>query len=153
MHCASYTYSNTMTTYASGHIVLPGGRGHLQSAMYRTCAPSPNSNNLALFRSSDGYQYDFVSYMATSPDVPFSSEGPNEHDIALLPNGSILCVFRTGAGDGRGNYMPFYSKLSEDEGKTWSKPKPLIDTDGHYMGCARPHLLQVRVRVRVRVRV
>ena len=47
-------------------------------------------------------RYKYVSNVITSLDVPASSEGPNEHDMAVLGNGDILCVARMGAGDGRG---------------------------------------------------
>ena len=48
--------------------------------------------------SEDGYEYTWRSNVSTSSMVPRSSEGPNEHDIALLPGGEVMAVFRTGAG-------------------------------------------------------
>jgi hypothetical protein len=131
------------TPYASGHITFSDGL-HLQTGMYSTCAPSPNSQLIAAFTSTDGYNYKWLSNVSTSQDVPGSSEGPNEHDIALLPNGDVMSVFRTGAGDGKGQYQPYYMTKSNDRGKTWSKPVALRDTFGNYIGCARPHLVQLR---------
>lgn len=129
------------TPYASGHIVLASGT-HLQTGMYITCNPR-HSQNIAMFRSAkgDGYNYEFLSYVAQSKDIPFSSEGPNEHDVALLGNGEVLAVYRTGAGDGNGRYSPYYRTTSKDGGTTWSTPVPVVDLAGNAAGCARPHLV------------
>jgi hypothetical protein len=43
-------------------------------------------------------------------------EGLVEPDIAVLPNGEILCIMRTGS------YSPMYQAWSRDNGKTWSQP-------------------------------
>jgi len=45
------------------------------------------------------------------------SQGLCEPDMAVLPNGDILCVLRTG-GD-----TPMYQSRSRDGGKTWSLPE------------------------------
>ena len=49
----------TFTPYASGHVVFADGL-HMQTGMYRTCAPSPVSNVLAAFTSTDGYNYTWI---------------------------------------------------------------------------------------------
>jgi len=101
-------------------------------------------NAVLAFASKDGYSYEFVGNISTCLDnLGRSSEGPNEHDLALLPNGDVMSVIRTGAGDGAGGYAPYYMTKSSDGGKTWSKPVALVDTDGHAIGCARPHLVQL----------
>ena len=69
---------------------------------------------------------------------------------ALLSDGSILCVIRLDAGDGRKtlppdmqphHFLPYAKVTSKDGGRTWSKPVSLVDTHGLMMGCARPRLL------------
>ena len=36
------------------------------------------------------------------------SSKSTQHDLALLPNGDLMVVFRTEAGDGNGHYGPYY---------------------------------------------
>ena len=43
-------------------------------------------------------------------------QGYDEPDMAVLPNGDILCIMRTGS------YTPMYQSRSKDGGKTWSQP-------------------------------
>ena len=44
-------------------------------------------------------------------------EGLDEADLAVLPNGDILCVMRTDS------YAPMFQARSRDGGHTWSKPE------------------------------
>ena len=71
-------------------------------------------------------------------------------DLALLADGSILCVIRLDAGDGRTarppdmaphHMLPYVKVVSRDAGRTWSKAARLVDTRGRMMGCARPRLI------------
>ena len=128
-----------ISPHASGHIQLADGT-HLHSTIIEWCEPPYpyGVTSLVAFQSRDGIEYKYVGNVITSLDVPESSEGPNEHDMALLGNGDVLCVTRMGAGDGKGGYMPLYKSLSKDGGKTWSKAEALPG-----IGCARPHLVQL----------
>ena len=94
-----------MTVYAGGQLVLADGT-HLVTTMYPVCLPGkPRDGGIHIFSSSDGYNFTFVSHVARQSDNKIfaaPAEGPNEHSLALLPDGSILCVFRTEAGDGNG---------------------------------------------------
>ena len=133
--------------YAGSQLVLPNGT-HLVTGMYTGCPPPGYVRNggIHLFRSDDGYTFTFVSHVARQSDEKgwaSPAEGPNEHTVALLPNNNLLAVFRTEAGDGNGRYGPYYSTLSTDIGQTWSTATPLKDTDGNYIGCARPHMVQL----------
>jgi hypothetical protein len=97
-------------------------------------------------RSDDGYTYTFVSHVARQSDEKswaLPAEGPNEHTATILPNGDLMTIFRTEAGDGNGRYGPYYSTVSNNSGQTWSVAIPLKDSNGNYIGCARPHMVQL----------
>ena len=128
-----------ISPHASGHVEFADGT-HLHSTIIEWCdGPYPyGPTSLVAFRSSDGIEYEYAGTLLTSLDVPTSSEGPNEHDCALLGNGDVLCVARMGAGDGRGGYMPLYRVVTSDRGSTWSKAEAMPG-----IGCARPHLVQL----------
>ena len=128
-----------ISPHASGHIELADGT-HLHSTIIEWCdAPYPYGvSSLVAFQSSNGIDYEYVGNVITSLAVPESSEGPNEHDMALLGNGDVLCVTRMGAGDGKGGYMPLYKTISKDGGRTWSAAEAMPR-----IGCARPHLVQL----------
>lgn len=137
-----------MTPYAGGQLVLDDGT-HLVTTMYAACAPGkPRNGGIHLFTSpkGDGYNFTFKSHVARQSDSPsfaYPAEGPNEHTVTLLPTGVIVCVFRTAAGDATGRYGPYYQTRSTDSGSTWSTATPLRDVDGNYIGCARPHMVQL----------
>ena len=133
------------TVYAGGQLVLADGT-HLVTGMYTVCPGGKRNGGIHMFSSKDGYSFEFVSHVARQSDqkgFALPAEGPNEHTVTLLANGNILCVFRTEAGDGNGHYGPYYHTTSTDGGKTWTPALPLKDTDGNYIGCARPHMVQL----------
>jgi len=63
--------------------------------------------SITSFRSTDGgFSWVYAGSIAKADDaaVP-SNEGPNENSLALLSNGTIICVMRLDAGDaGRCKY-------------------------------------------------
>jgi hypothetical protein len=122
-----------------------GGGKQLQTAMFcfnatgQACA---DSQSIAAFVSSDGGRtYGYSSMVADAKDLPFSQEGPNEHDCQLLPSPTgtrIGCAIRVDGGDGPINhhYLPYYWTHSSDLGASWSAPVAMNGT-----GSARPRLL------------
>lgn len=67
-------------------------------------------------------------------------QGPNEMDLAWLPDGkTILAMIRLDGGDGPKThpYVNYHRSVSTDRGKSWSA---LTAVDA---GCARPRLLQL----------
>jgi hypothetical protein len=106
---------------------------------------------IVAYRSSDGgFVWDYAGTILDAASAPDSEEGPNENDLAVLSDGSIICVIRLDAGDGSKSlppdkkphhFLPYVKTVSKDGGKTWSKAVSLVDTRGVMMGCARPRLL------------
>eukprot|EP01043_Picozoa_sp_COSAG02_P006045 COSAG02_NODE_168_length_31711_cov_68.337973_28_plen_400_part_00 len=96
--------------------------------------------SIASFRSEDGggYQWKYAGSIARGDDprVP-SNEGPNENSLALLNNGSLVCIMRLDAGDA-GRYHRYASSISLDDGHSWSVAKML-----NGVGAARPRLLRL----------
>ena len=55
-------------------------------------------DSITSFKSTDGgYSWTFAGDIARADKVD-SNEGPNENNLALLNNGSLLCVMRLDAG-------------------------------------------------------
>lgn len=83
--------------------------------------PKMKKTRVMLFRSRDkGRHWDFVSTVAVDPTV--GTEGFGEPVINRVSGGRhpgrLICMIRTG--------QDLYDNYSDDEGKTWSKPKPRI---------------------------
>jgi hypothetical protein len=96
--------------------------------------------SIAAFRSTDdGFAWTFAGDIARADDprVP-SNEGPNENTLALLANGTLLCVMRLDAGDA-GRYHRYAASFSSDgKAQTWS-----VATMLNGVGAARPRLLRL----------
>ena len=56
------------------------------------------------YASSDGFRWRYIGTILLAADAHDSEEGPNENDLALLSDGSIICVIRLDAGDGANRY-------------------------------------------------
>jgi hypothetical protein len=95
------------------------------------------------FRSTDGGRtFEQLSIVATEDDAPWGNDGPCEPGIALMPDGDLLCVMRTGDTRTQGAYdrgYPLLAARSKDGGKTWKlsklpmggvMPKLLVMRDG-----------------------
>ena len=117
---------------------LPDG-SLVASIIVQWANTSGKQASIASFRSEDGdgYQWIFAGSIARADDPRVASnEGPNENSLALLNNGSLLCVMRLDAGDA-GRYHRYASSLSSD-GHSWSVAKML-----NGVGAARPRLLRL----------
>ena len=127
------------------------GRGYVKLANGSLIMSVILDWGIVAYRSSDGgFSWDYTGTILDATAAPDSEEGPNENDLALLSDGSIICIIRLDAGDGRKvlppdmkahHMLPYVKTVSRDGGKTWSKPTSLVDTRGLMMGCARPRLL------------
>lgn len=93
-------------------------KGDTASAPYM---PTMKKTRVMLFRSKDkGRNWDYVSTVAVDPKV--GTEGFGEPVIARVNKGKhqgrLIALMRTG--------QPLYKAVSDDEGKTWSKPEPIV---------------------------
>jgi hypothetical protein len=102
---------------------------------------APVATSVIAFRSADGLSWHYAGTILDAAAAPDSEEGPNENDLALLPDGSVLAVVRLDAGDGRPDhpFRPYVRSVSTDGGRTWSRAQSL----GDGVGCARPRLLSL----------
>ena len=53
---------------------------------------SPNATSIVVFRSAGGVTWEFRAIVADAADYLASEEGPNEHDMSFLPDGSTLLL-------------------------------------------------------------
>ena len=101
-------------------VVLPDNGGYLMTAIVRWAAPHQprcptvvlparaiatadgvgsivgcNRSSVVVYHSTDGVKWTFLSTLADTHDYPQSHEGPNEHDVTVLPDGkTLLAVVR-----------------------------------------------------------
>jgi hypothetical protein len=84
--------------------------------------------------------YDMMLGARNEPDATGSKltlvpavtqEGFGEADLAVAPNGDIVCVMRSGGASGEGVVSifptPLYASRSSDDGKTWTSPVGIAD--------------------------
>jgi len=119
------------------------------SLWFCTYAKGRNPKNLGyqrydcvyFLRSTDeGKTLKLHSWIQFKPDTEiypdmFKAEGFNESDIAFMPDGSVIAVFRSGFT------CPSFISRSTDGGKTWSEPE-VFDKCGVF-----PNLLQLKCGV------
>ncbi len=75
-------------------------------------------------RSTDrGRTWHYRATVAYDPKIGLESFC--EPDLLRLPNGRILCFMRTGGSGGK--HTPLYMNHSDDDGRTWSRPRPIAD--------------------------
>jgi len=120
---------------------LPSGE-FVYSAIVFWGAPGAGGavrSSLAAFASADGRNFSFRGTIADAADYPASEEGPNENALAVLADGSLACVFRTDAGDGKPGrpFARYALATSADGGRTWARG------GATGAGAARPRLLHL----------
>jgi hypothetical protein len=93
--------------------------------------------SVVVYASTDLVRWEYLATMANADDFPESEEGPNEMDMVVLKDGSLLAIFRLDAGDGKDHpYLPYYESRSANAGRSWSRLTPIRNA-----GSARPKLL------------
>ena len=97
-----------------------------------------NKSRVILSRSSDrGHTWRYHATVGTgardpNPELPGQYNGPCEPSLEMLPNGQLICVFRTQYSHLPGEYRPISVCWSNDLGKTWTRPVP-----------TKPHLMNI----------
>ena len=105
----------------------------------RPKAPHAGQSRVILCRSSDrGHTWRYHATVATgardpNPELPGQYNGPCEPSLEMLPNGQLICVFRTQSSHYPGEYRPISVCWSNALGRTWTKPLP---TQPHLMNIA-----------------
>jgi len=95
-------------------IAMPDGS--LLSTYYSR-RPGAAKYHSGLLRSTDrGDTWEYFADIAYSPEAP--SEGYCEPVMALLANGDLLCMLRTGG--------PMFQTRSTNGGQSWSEPKQVM---------------------------
>jgi len=90
--------------------------GDLLASMYGRFRGDRKYRSFVVKSTDRGESWSYISTIAYDPNI--GTEGFCEPVMALLPDGEILCVMRTGSGE------PLYQTKSSDCGGTWSKPVP-----------------------------
>jgi hypothetical protein len=110
----------TITTLWNAPVEYPDGT--LIAVGYGKFPNSPSGAKrqvMAVERAPDGTVWRMKSdVFGAHPDTP--EGGPNESCLALVPNGRLVCVGRTGYPN-----SPLLWAYSDDRAKTWSPPKKL----------------------------
>ena len=136
-----FTGSNGLRFSGAASVVRNGV--HLQTAIvaFSDMKNDTDATSVVLYSSDDSFSYTYLSTIASAADNPWSDEGPNEHAMELLADGSLLVVFRIDCGDGPNfhPFVPYWQTRSRDGGKSWDAPVPSPGAPG----CAYPHLLRL----------
>jgi hypothetical protein len=152
-----FTENNGLRFGGSATVVLPAGSvggssSHptfLQTAIVSWPPQTANDSvatSIVVFTSHDGFAFTYLGTVASAADNPSSDEGPNEHAMEVLADGSLLCVFRVDCGDGThhpsgqwGRFAPYVQTRSRDGGRHWTRTEAAVGAPG----CAYPHLLRL----------
>ena len=127
---------STWPVFERGNIIQLDN-GDLLAPMYGLFKGDTKSR-VILSRSSDrGHTWRYHATVATgekdpTPELPGQYNGPCEPSLEMLPNGQMICVFRTQFSHLPGEYRPMSVCWSNDLGKTWTKPVP-----------TKPHLMNI----------
>ncbi|EDQ87853.1 uncharacterized protein MONBRDRAFT_26857 [Monosiga brevicollis MX1] len=80
---------------------------------------SPEATSIVIYKSTDGgFAWQYLGVVANASDYSFSEEGPNEHDLVLTSNGTLVMIVRLDAGDGpiTHPFLNYYRTISVDQG-------------------------------------
>lgn len=100
-----------------GRLHMPTGMGYMASG----CLIGEWNEDMSDLR------WDCSNHVVVSPKV--SSRGVFEPTVAELPDGRILMVMRGSNAGLEGVRGVKFSSISEDQGRTWSQPVPLLFDD------------------------
>ena len=115
--------------------ILQLDNGDLLAPMYGMFESDSNGRVILCSSSDRGHTWRYYATVAVepedlNPELPGDYRGSLEPGIEMLSNGQMICVFRTQGSHLPAQYRPMYACWSQDQGKTWTKPKP---TNPHLM--------------------
>jgi hypothetical protein len=114
---ASYELYGSIVQLENGDLLAPF-QCHIQAPKKEDNGKYAYAFSVFIARSTDGgktFKYEWT-FDPMVQGKRIGDEGLVEPDIAVLRNGEILCIMRTGS------YSPMYQAWSKDNGKTWSQP-------------------------------
>jgi len=111
-----------------GVTVLPD-----DTLLWPHCVPNPIAMarkrvywSLALFASTDrGRSWHKRAMIADDVELTTDGYSGDEHSLAVMPNGDLVCVMRTVLGDRPGCTMYLAAARSTDRGFTWTRPSEI----------------------------
>jgi hypothetical protein len=122
---------------SSGDAVLRLDDGRWLTTLYGRPCGEKKYLNMAVV-SDDGYDWRFLSLIASANDVADDSdgfEGPCESATTQLNDGRLLCIYRVGSGAEH----TYFRSISIDQGRSWEKPQKMPG-----MGSVKPQVLRMR---------
>ena len=83
---------------------------------------------------ADGSGIDWSVSESVRLPLKYSCDGADEPSVDYLPDGRLFMVLRARTYPHTGQKLPslHYYTLSNDDGRTWSEPEPLLYDDGSY---------------------
>ena len=128
--------AGTWPNFERGNIIQLDN-GDLLAPMYGVFKGDTKKRVVLSLSSDRGHRWRYYATVATgerdpNPELPGQYNGPCEPSLEMLPNGQMICVFRTQYSHLPGEYRPISVCWSNDLGKTWTKPVP-----------TKPHLMNI----------
>lgn len=118
----------------SGDEVLPLAGGTLFHTLYGRLEDDRKYRLFAVVSDDGGLSWRYLSTVADGQKMRTVREGPSEAATVRLDDGSLLCIYRVDSGAG----IPFGRSLSRDEGRTWTRLRPM-----HGKGSVKPQLARL----------
>lgn len=101
--------------------ILPLSDGTLFTTLYGRFVGDEKESCFAVTSDDGGFTWRFLSVAASYQDVPDATEGPDESNTVVLPDGRLMCVYRVGSGTDQ----RYHKSYSADDGTTWTKPEKI----------------------------
>ncbi len=129
----SVSWTNISSLDGSGQIGRLQHGNLIQSVNFNTVGNL--AMGVAAFGSKDGLLWHWLNVAALPDDLPHPTIGASETAIAVLMDGSVLIVIRT--GNGFHAHEPLYATRSSaaSAGRVWSKPAAM---EAQVSGSSRP---------------
>lgn len=122
----SVTWRNISSLDGCGQIARLQDSGLIQSVNFNTVGSK--AMGVAAFGSENGLQWHWLAVAALPADLPDPATGAGETGLAVLSDGSVLIVIRTGNGFHARDALYATRSTRSPPGTVWSKPTTLRAT-------------------------